>query len=105
MELKIVWTDFAKKELRLIFEYHRENANPTIERKLVSAIAKETLKLKNHPEIGQEEELLKNDTRCFRYLVFKDYKIIYLFNQEHNQIEIFDVFDTRQNPIKTARTK
>lgn len=52
MELKIVWTDFAKKELRLIFEYHRENANPTIARKLVSAIAKETLKLKNHPEIG-----------------------------------------------------
>lgn len=46
MELKTVLTDFAKKELRLIFEYHRENANPTIERKLVSAIAKRNTEVK-----------------------------------------------------------
>ena len=68
-------------------------------------ITKEAEKLKKYPTIGQEEELLENDSREFRYLVFKNYKIIYLVNMVKNQIEIFDVFDTRQNPIKIKRVK
>ncbi len=62
MELKIVWTDFSKKELKNIFEYHKDNASLTIARKLVSGIAKETLKLKKQPFIGQEEDLLQSDS-------------------------------------------
>jgi plasmid stabilization system protein ParE len=105
MELKIKWTDFSKKELRNIFEYHKDKASIKVAKKLVSGIAKETLKLKKHPTIGQEEELLKNDPREFRYLVYKNYKIVYLVVLEKNIIEIFDVFDTRQNPIKMNRVK
>jgi plasmid stabilization system protein ParE len=105
MELKIKWTDFSKKQLKNIFEYHKEKAGVFVARKLVTGIAKETLKLKTHPSIGQEEALLKNDSREFRYLVFKSYKIIYLKITEKNIIEIFDVFDTRQNPVKMKRIK
>ena len=57
------------------------------------------------PKIGQEEELLEKDSRDFRYLIYKSYKIIYLLNLEKNRIEVFDVFDTRQNPIKIKRSK
>jgi plasmid stabilization system protein ParE len=103
MELRIKWTDFSKKELKKIFEYYKENASITVARKLVSGIAKETVKLKKQPTIGQEENLLKSDSREFRYLVYKNYKIIYLVSIENNSIEIFDVFDTRQNPIKIKR--
>jgi plasmid stabilization system protein ParE len=103
MELEIKWTDFSKKELKNIFEYHKDIASLTIARKLVSGIAKETLKLKKQPLIGQEEDLLQSDSREFRYLVYKNYKIIYLVKLQENLIEIYDVFDTRQNPIKMKR--
>ncbi|MEO8236287.1 MAG: type II toxin-antitoxin system RelE/ParE family toxin [Flavobacterium sp.] len=105
MELKIYWTNFSKSELKNIFDYYKEKASLNVARNIVLGITKEAEKLKNQPTIGQEEELLENDSREFRYLVFKSYKIIYLVNMEKNQIEIFDVFDTRQNPIKMKRVK
>ena len=73
MDLKIKWTDFSKKELKNIFEYYKEKASHNVARNLVTGIARETLKLKKNPTIGQEEELLKNDSREFRYLVYKSY--------------------------------
>ena len=66
---------------------------------------KETLKLKIQPRIGQEEEILKSRKQEFRYLVYKNYKVIYWINEKENRIEINDVFDTRQNPTKIKRTK
>jgi len=56
-------------------------------------------------EIGQKEELLIERKEEFRYLVFKNYKIIYWFNIVKNRVEITDVFDARQNPIKLKRQK
>jgi len=105
MELKIYWTDFSKKELQNIFKYYKENVNLKIAKSLTIGIAKATLKLKKHPEVGQIEELLIDRPNKFRYLVYKNYKIIYWINTEENRIEINDVFDSRQNPIKIERTK
>ncbi|WP_445452929.1 type II toxin-antitoxin system RelE/ParE family toxin [Flavobacterium sp. 25HG05S-40] len=105
MELEIYWTDFSKKELKNIFNYYKEEASVNVARNLVLGITKEAAKLEKHPTIGQEEELLDKDSRDFRYLVFKSYKIIYWVNLEKNRIEVFDVFDTRQNPIKIKRGK
>jgi len=100
MELEVYWTDFSKKELKNIFDYYKENASLNIANTLVVGITKETAKLKKQLNIGQKEDLLKKDLRDFRYVVYKNYKIIYLVNLKENRIEIFDVFDTRQNPIK-----
>ncbi len=105
MELKIYWTDFAKNELKNIFDYHKKEAGLNVAKKLVLGISKETLKLRVQPAIGQEEELLKNSEKDFRYLVFKSYKIVYWVNLERNSVEILDVFDTRQNPVNMKRTK
>jgi plasmid stabilization system protein ParE len=105
MELTIYWTAFSKNELKNIFNYYKEEAGLKVAKNLVSGIAKETLKLKKHPTIGQKEELLKNRPEEFRYLVYKNYKIIYLIHSDKNTIEIFDVFDTRQNPTKMGRIK
>ena len=68
-------------------------------RKLVLGITKESLKLKANPKIGQEEELLTSYSLNFRYIIFKNDKIIYAVNLEEKSIKIFDVFDTRQNPV------
>ena len=105
MELEIYWTDFSKKKLKNIFNYYKEKASLNVARTLVIGITKEATKLKKQPTIGQEEELLENDPRDFRYLVFKNYKIIYWTNLAKNRIEIFDVFDTRQSPVKMKRIK
>ncbi len=105
MELKVKWTDFSKNELKNIFECYKDKASVAIARKLVTGIVNETLRLKLQPTIGQEEELLKNSDKEFRYIVFKNYKIIYFVNSQLNTIEVVDVFDTRQNPIKIKRTK
>ena len=105
MELEIFWTDFSKKELKNIFDYYKEKASINVAKTIVTGITTEAKKLINQPTIGQEEELLENDSRKFRYLVCTHYKIIYWINLEKNRIEIFDVFDTRQSPIKMKRTK
>ena len=56
--------------------------------------------MRNQPEIGQREELLIDREQEFRYLICENYKVIYLVNSPENRIEITDVFDTRQNPVK-----
>ena len=105
MELKIYWTDFAKNELQINFNYLKENASLRVARKETQKIVKETHRLKKQPEIGQIEELLSERKQEFRYLVHQTYKIIYWINKEKNQVEIVDVFDTQQHPIKIQRSK
>jgi len=94
MELKIYWTDFSKNELQNIFLYYKDIANLRVARKIISEIINKVLILKSQPRIGQKEELLKDKKGEFRYLVNKNYKIIYQVKIEN--VEILDVFDTRQ---------
>ncbi|MGB0881079.1 MAG: type II toxin-antitoxin system RelE/ParE family toxin [Polaribacter sp.] len=103
MALKIDWSDFAKQELQNIFEYYKENASLKVATKLTENIVKQTLKLTDQPKIGAIELSLKDREQEFRYLVYKNYKIIYWQNEKKNRIDISDVFDTRQNPVKLKR--
>lgn len=105
MGLKVFWTAFAKKQLKIIFEYYKENTSKTVARKIIIGIVNETIILKKQPFQGQIEELLKSNSREIRYFIYKNYKLIYWFNNSKNQIEILDVFDTRQNPTKIDREK
>lgn len=105
MGLKIFWTDFAKAELRKNFKYLKENASFKIAKNENRKIILETLRLTKHPEIGQIEPRLADRPKEFRYLVHQTYKIIYWENYEKKQIEIMDVFDTKQLPDKIKRTK
>jgi len=105
MALKIYWTDFSKGELRLIFNYYKEKASLKIARKLVLELTHEVIKLQNQPYTGQKEGLLMDKVQEFRYLLHRNYKIIYWVNTQKNRIEIADVFDTRQNPVKIDRNK
>jgi len=101
MAIKIFWTDFAKLQLRNIFDYYKLKASPKIAKNLVTGIVEKTNNLDFQKEIGQKEELLSRKEN-FRYLIYKNYKIIYWFNEEKNRVEINDIFDARQNPIKIS---
>jgi len=104
MGLKIVWTHFSQNELEKIYHYYKEKAGKKIAKKIIQEIYTDTLKLQSHPEIGQIEEFLKDRKEEFRYLVSGHYKIIYWVNKAKGRIEIVDVFDSRQNPVKINRT-
>ncbi|MEL1245598.1 type II toxin-antitoxin system RelE/ParE family toxin [Flavobacterium sp. DGU11] len=105
MGVGIYWTVFSRKQLRDIFYYYRDNASFPVAQKLISGIVQETKKLGEGYEIGQREELLIERNKDFRYLVFRNYKIVYRYNPEKERIDIADVFDTRQNPVKITRKK
>jgi plasmid stabilization system protein ParE len=103
MELEVYWTQFAEDKLTDIFEYYNFNAGVKVAQKLVNGIIDESLKLSKNPFIGQKEDLLIDRIQEYRYLVFKNYKIIYWVDEINKMILVSHVFDTRQNPIKINR--
>jgi plasmid stabilization system protein ParE len=106
MGLEIYWTEFAEYELHRIFKHYHNKAGYRIAKKLADGIHDEPSKLKTQPEIGQIEELLKDREHGFRYLLYKkNFKIIYWINSNENHIEVVDVFDVRQYPLKIRRTR
>ena len=104
MNYEIIWSEFAEKQLELIFIYYQEKVNKKVAGKLVRGIIAEPDRLIKDPFIGQEEKLLKNRKVSYRYLIFKNFKIIYSVDQENGWIKITDIFDTRQNPTKIERS-
>lgn len=100
MNLEVFWTRFAENKLDDIFIYYETTVNNKSAKKLVNGIIEKTIEIENNPYIGQKELLLEKYEQKFRYLVHKNYKIIYWINLGKERIEIANVFDTRQNPSK-----
>lgn len=103
MEIKILWSDSAFADLEEIFEYHRTKASPDIARNLVKSIIQKTQILESNPFVGVKEPLLTGRPFEYRYLIEKNYKIIYRFND--NFIKVNTIFDCRQNPNKLEGLK
>jgi plasmid stabilization system protein ParE len=101
--MKIIWSDFASETLREIYDYYKEVAGEPIAKKIKENIFLTTRQLINHPESGQIEETLLQLEEGHRYLVNKNYKIVYKRVKEG--VLITDVFDTRQDPIKINNPK
>jgi plasmid stabilization system protein ParE len=83
MILKIIWSAFAETQLDEIYEYYEKKASSIVATKIVKGIIKESEKLIKASFIGQEEELLKERKIHYRYLVFKNYKLIYSVDEEN----------------------
>jgi len=100
VELTVFWTQFAENKLEDIFHYYKYEVSIDVAKRLVTGIVDKTIGLEKHPYQGQKEELLKHRPEEFRYLVYKNYKIIYWINEKKQRIEIANVFDCRRNPTK-----
>ena len=100
MELIVYWTKFAEQKLDDIFDYYEVKANAIVAQNLIIGIIDTSIRLSKNPKIGQIEDLLVNRPQKFRYLIYKNYKIIYWVDYNKNRIEVVNVFDTRQNPVK-----
>jgi plasmid stabilization system protein ParE len=102
---EIIWSDQAEIELDKIFEYYSESASIFVAKDILKQIIEEPNRLILSPEISQREDLLLDRENEYRYLVCKNYKLIYSIDMKAKLIKIADVFDTRQNPSKIKRTK
>lgn len=100
MEYQVVWTAFAKEQLKQIYFYYEKKASLTIAQKITNELVASTILLQKTPRVGQREELLLERKEEIRYLISKHNKIIYLVNDNSKQVVVLDVFDTRQNPDK-----
>ena len=96
--MKIVWTDFAIRNLKDIFDYYSTKANKKVAHKIRRQILNSSKQLKNNPYSGPVETNLTRLKKNHRYLVNGHYKLIYRVYDK--QVIINDVFDTRQNPSK-----
>lgn len=105
MELTVSWTQLAEDKLDDIFSYYKTRAGVHVTRKLVNGIVDTTINLHKSPYIGQKEKLLANRPQEFRYLVYKSYKIIYWIDAPRKRIEIANIFDCRQNPVKMSEVE
>ena len=98
MGLTVYWTQFAENKLEDIFEYYKFKAGSRVAQTLVNGIIDVSLSLEINAYSGQKEELLSERIEDFRYLVFKNYKIIYWIDEVKHIVFISNIFDTRQNP-------
>lgn len=105
MGLTVYWTQFAENKLEDIFEYYKFKAGIRVAQTLVNGIIDISLSLEFNASGGQKEELLSERKQDFRYLVFKNYKIIYWIDEFKQIVFISNVFDTRQNPQKLSLGK
>lgn len=105
MKFKIIWSDYAVTQLDKILEYYTENASLSVAKNLIQKIITEPNRLIENPNSSPIEGLLLDRENIYRYLICKNYKIIYSVDGENHTIQIADVFDTRQNPHKIKRTK
>ncbi len=96
--MKIVWTDFAIRNLKDIFDYYTIEIDKKLAHKIRKQILKSSKQLLKNPNSGPIEPNLRILNKNYRYIVSGHYKLIYRIVD--NEIIINDVFDTRQNPTK-----
>ena len=100
MAIKVIWTRFAENKLGEIHHYYSTNSNARRATEIVEQIIDATLLLAENPHLGPVEPLLIDREHHYRYLVVKDYKVIYWVTADDKEATVAHVFNTRQNPEK-----
>ena len=96
--MSIIWTDFAIKNLKAIFDYYSVNGGKQVAHKIRKEILNSVKQLASNPNSGQLELNLEELSEKYRYLVVGNYKLVYRIVV--NQIVVNDIFHTKQNPFK-----
>lgn len=92
---KILWTDFALKELENTVEYLKENWTEKELHNLASKLEETLSIIAQNPKLFPESDIKKD---VYRVVVLK-YNTLY-YRLIRDQIEIISFFSNRQNPKK-----
>lgn len=99
MVVSIIWLPVAQKHLKHIFVFIRKKSEQAAI-KILNEIIDATEALIHFPQLGCIELSLEDCSKTYRFLVVRNYKIIYY--TERNVVYIAAVWDCRQN---TSRLK
>ena len=94
--VQIIWTPLAQEDVASVFRYY-EKYSIHFAQRIVEEIFCRANGLEKMPEMGALEPILEHLGRNYRYLlVFRRYKLIYLF--EHETCYILMLWDCLSNP-------
>jgi plasmid stabilization system protein ParE len=98
----IVWQTKAKRHLRQIFDYYRDNASLTVAVSMRDTIIDSLDCLEQFPTIGlRDDELSTPDTQYFYIIAKKNkrtYRVYYIY--ENGVCFILAIWDCSMNPAK-----
>ena len=97
ISLNVVWTFEAENDLDDIYEFYLQ-VSDEIALKIISEIILETDKI-----VFLEEFQVDEINSKYRRIIVRHFKILY--RVVSNEIVIFAVFDSRQNPEKLIKMK
>lgn len=95
---QVIWSDEAINDLETIYDFLAEKSQPSAQR-VVESVLFRSKQLESFPESGAIQELVKPNTKVYRYLVEGNYKIIYNYQVENQTVYISTIFDTRHDPM------
>ena len=99
---KIVWSEFAEWNLDQIYGYIlSKSLSQRLAKRYMLKLILRVEQLQEFPFSGRKELLLTKLGKDFRYLVFKDYKIIYFV--QNSAIYISDIFHSKLSPEKIKK--
>lgn len=99
---EIIWTEFAVWNLDLIYEYIiSKSFSDSTANRLIKNLILRVEQLELHPNSGQQELELLKLKKTFRYLVYKNYKIIYY--TDNTKVYITDVFHCKIAPTQLKK--
>lgn len=94
--VQVIWTTLAQDDIAKLFHYYEQYSNRFAQR-FVEEIFQRANMLEMMPEMGSLEPLCEHLKRKYRYLlVFRRFKIIYLY--EHEICYILMAWDCKNNP-------
>ncbi len=96
--MKVEWTDRAKKDLRKLFDYYKDDAQNVVAKSVTNHIVRQSMLLESLPLLGLVEPELEGKKEEYRSLILGNQKIIYWIEGE--TVFIATLFDCRQDPLK-----
>lgn len=96
--MKVLITDFAKRQLSDIYDYYRMQGYGKYGRSIRKEVIEKALSLRDFPDMGALEPNLLELDLGHRYVVVKNYKLIY--RHLADTIVVTDIFDTRRDPTE-----
>lgn len=95
---KVVISRTARKTLRRIFGYYKENASTATAKKVRKGILEQSRKLERYPESGTILPGTENEKNPRRYKKAWSYKIIYSIFPKQKKVRVIDYIHDKQNP-------
>ncbi len=95
---EVIWTKLAAGQLERAVKYIKIERGTSYAQIVLDKILESARNLKDFPQMGSVEPLLKHKKSEYRYLVVWSFKIIYRLGEK--KVVVSRVFHTSQNPSK-----